>query len=1234
MGVVRDGVVATGNSGVGYNYLGSSPLMISGFSNSSIAYFASATGIIVTGSNSFTGGLTLDATSGGIQLDGGGSLALGAGSTLRLTSLGADVTLTGGFTVTGGSDVHLNLRGGKFLGGAFTLTASGQNVFYSGAVTGNSGTIAVGAGQFLNFTDHSTITTEVTLDNSTLATDATKGWSVRSFTANEARTSYSGGGMTITTASASALVGNGVKFGGTVDIQGISTGAAKDLRYIEASSISLSGASTFAGGLVLRSAGAGNVSLGANLTTNGDLSKSIPTARDLYFSNSSTINLGTGSNALFNLGGIGGGVYNQGTYNLTLSNKNLTILAGSYNWTGGNINLGTGTFASVVGGGQNYSVTGTVLLGTGSGLAGLTFAQTIANSGGGITARGVDPSAAQLGRITAGSKITATNAVTTSTLTATGDIWIDGAANYGFTNITSTGGSINFINGASSFTGAITLSAKTYVSYSVPGSDLTLGGDWTVRGSFLRLDVGGSNMILGGNKINWSGGDVYYTGAAAGNAVTLALGKSNFIYVTDRRTTTTATIINNSTTLPTAFTPGSGLTITTTGSKNGQGVVYGGTVEIQGISTGAAKDLRYIEGTGVAVTIPSGLTAATGGSLFSGNLTLVGSGAGITLSGGDTGGVVIKANLTTSNGGDLTLVQSGLVDEIGILAWESTLTAGGDLSLIQNGTLGDGYAGIHLYSGFANAVTLSAGGSATHWITLKTNNKNISLQGFDNFRLNRARVRIDLGNGTFEGDGSSLYAPGLDLYYTGGAINGTANNTIDLATGRFIQVFDQGSSNLTINSATTLPAVTVDTSRIQAARGIWSGIRTSGTVTINGVRATDPAARLAYIEGASVTLNGTASSFSTPLLLNATAGTITQSPKLSAPSLAVMATGAIGLTGGFTAGSGALSYLDVMGQDVVTISGDLTLGFMHLLNPTGSALNLGSDVNAAAATGLMIATYGHDLFLISNVTVSDLASGTGMVRLDLSNRDGSVLGKLLGTGRSLTVGSAGNTADLFYSGGALSAATANLRLGQGDFVLVQRVSGLITRESGGTTDYKLDGANLTFAANWASGTNNSVIAAKSKDLRGLATDGQLQVKGSVQTVTEAYLEADGIDLQPTDPGFVSFINGVVLVSTGTGLEKAATPSGTAIYGETPLQTFGIWAQSTFVQTNAPGAANGQVVMVQLGNVVGAESAYGICTLGTTKFYAQNNLFMVQMGDVISRSDRWRPTWRRGFISMG
>ncbi|MCX8500464.1 MAG: hypothetical protein ORO03_02035, partial [Alphaproteobacteria bacterium] len=236
-------------------------------------------------------------------------------------------------------------------------------------------------------------------------------------------------------------------------------------------------------------------------------------------------------------------------------------------------------------------------------------------------------------------------------------------------------------------------------------------GVWTadnfsVLSGRVRIDLGTGKFSSSNNyTLKATGLDVFYTGATSGNSAKIAVGSGSFTFVNDRRSVTGAVTLTDTTTASTADSTNGwdsaptyggvanartldGLTIT--GSFDtaiqGLGVVYGGAVTIQGIgSSSPARDLRYIEGTGVAVT-----TAST----FSGNLTLVGSGAGIT-SGGNSAGVLVVANLTTSNGGNLSLHQTGAGTGTGILVNNATLSAGGALTLTQSGSAGS--VGIYAY---------------------------------------------------------------------------------------------------------------------------------------------------------------------------------------------------------------------------------------------------------------------------------------------------------------------------------------------------------------------------------------------------------------------------------------------------------------------------------------------------------------------------------------------------------
>ena len=292
-------------------------------------------------------------------------------------------------------------------------------------------------------------------------------------------------------------------------------------------------------------------------------------------------------------------------------------------------------------------------------------------------------------------------------------------------------------NQALGIASGITLDGGTGgVSILAPNYDVTLAGGLTVKGSYLRLDMGSKNL-LGGQTINATGMELYYTSATSGNAATINLGAGNFIFVTDNRATTAATIINNSSSLPTAFTVlGSGLSITAA-STNGQGVVYGGTVDIRGItSADAAKDLRYIEGTGIGVSASA--------STFSGSLLLVGSGAGFTPTATNFSGFYFTANLTTGAENDgtsnLTLIQTQQASTFGIYIEGATVTAGGAMTLNQTGKSNNNIA-ISLTATAApgnipsslkasgNIVITQSGNSLSSGISITSNSSLISSKG-------------------------------------------------------------------------------------------------------------------------------------------------------------------------------------------------------------------------------------------------------------------------------------------------------------------------------------------------------------------------------------------------------------------------------------------------------------------------------------------------------------------------
>ncbi|MCX8500844.1 MAG: hypothetical protein ORO03_04010, partial [Alphaproteobacteria bacterium] len=288
--------------------------------------------------------------SGALVLAGNGSGDLELKTNLKTTGdLSLLQTGTGGLTASGAS-LWLNLGGGRFDSGGKSLTASGVDFQFSGATSGHSVKIAVGAGSFTYVYDHRSITTATTIDNSSLLA-ASFGGTVGNRTI---------AGLTVTGSSDLALQGLGLIAGGAVILDGISSGDAKNLTTIEGSSVTVSGAaSSFAGSLSLRTSG--TLSLGANLTTVG-LLKIVATGMSLTSQVTTS-----GGNLTINLGT---GTYAAGSFTLTATNLNLALNANAVNGTNngvvfalgsGSLTL-TGTAAATLSGGMTkyYDYDGSV----------------------------------------------------------------------------------------------------------------------------------------------------------------------------------------------------------------------------------------------------------------------------------------------------------------------------------------------------------------------------------------------------------------------------------------------------------------------------------------------------------------------------------------------------------------------------------------------------------------------------------------------------------------------------------------------------------------------------------------------------------------------------------------------------------------------------------------------------------------------------------------------------------
>ncbi|MCX8502352.1 MAG: hypothetical protein ORO03_11820, partial [Alphaproteobacteria bacterium] len=271
------------------------------------------------------------------------------------------------------------------------------------------------------------------------------------------------------------------------------------------------------------------------------------------------------------------------------------------------------------------------------------------------------------------------------------------------------------------------------VSILAEDKNISLSGAVTVKGSYLRLDLGDTG-ILGGSTITANGLAVYYTGATSGNSATIAVGSGSFTFVNDKRSVTTAKTLNNSSTatewgtglgtLASGTASASGLTVTTSGDAstiNNQGVVYGSTVNIQGVGSSVqvasgANNLRYIEGTKIISPYDTSTTpATTSTNAFSGSLALVGSGSSVDY------GIVLEYDSTLTVGtvddgtSNLLLLQNNSASTAGFSMTGSTIQAGGNITIFQTGLVASdaANAGIkfdaHPIKGTASTVT--AGGA-------------------------------------------------------------------------------------------------------------------------------------------------------------------------------------------------------------------------------------------------------------------------------------------------------------------------------------------------------------------------------------------------------------------------------------------------------------------------------------------------------------------------------------------
>ncbi|MCX8502232.1 MAG: hypothetical protein ORO03_11190, partial [Alphaproteobacteria bacterium] len=718
----------------------------------------------------------------------------------------------------------------------------------------------LGASNFIFVTNNRSTTSQTTIGSATVLPTAV---TVATLTT---------GGLTVTTTG--STTGQGLVYGGMVEISGVTSAmAAGNLRYIEGSGVRVTTASAFAGSLVLVGSGAGftTVAVPAGVTS---------------------VTAGILIDAALTTGVSGD------------TGSSLTLLQ-------------TGTTS-----GTGIKVAAT-----------LTSYGTMLLNQAGSAQYGINLSAALSQRI--GSELAVVQSGY-STASDTAAIVLDSPAVLSH-SIFAAGTSISLQQtGYSASTKAILFNTTAQPQINSAGSkngtvliktnnrDLLINRPVQFdKTKTLVINLGTGHLLNPTSTVNsagivGNGTDVFFTGAATGHSGVIFVGSptelssGSFTFLTDYSNYTDAVTLDNSSSasdyslgwntrlqgvdpvIIAANDPlfkyveyAGGFKVTTRAAASTVqrvGVKFGGTVTISGISTGDARNLNYIEGAGIAVSGSA--------SSFTGLLTLVSYGAGIT-SGSDIAGIVVKANL--SAGSNLSLMQTGAADGHGILVGGASLTAGGNLLLQQLGTVGATRDGFYFNAtgtaaGTGVGLTANLGGT----VTLKTNGLKLSLNNNDNFTVSGSRLRIDLGaailtsaGGTVPTDGYRIKAEGMELLFTG-AKSGNSG-IFAVQGGSFTYVSDQTAvttiptidasttlANLGLSSvsyggssgARTLGGLTITGKIDSALKGL--GVIYSTQVTISGVTTGSVAGGLTYIEGRSILVSGTASSFSGALTLVST----------------------------------------------------------------------------------------------------------------------------------------------------------------------------------------------------------------------------------------------------------------------------------------------------------------------------------------------------------------------------
>ncbi|MFM8014916.1 MAG: autotransporter-associated beta strand repeat-containing protein, partial [Actinomycetota bacterium] len=622
---------------------------------------------------------------GSIAASGTGALKLG---TSKLFAGGDNTSTTFAGPITGSGELEKK--------GSGKLTLSGTNTF-TGKSTVSGGTLSIAADAKLGTAPGSVVADQLTLNGGTLEVTASV-----AISANR--------GITIGSNDGTISVGStlAVTYAGTI------AGEGNDLTKSGTGTLTVSGANSYTGattvsaGTLAISGSDERISNSSAVTVASGATFDLASLNETVGSIAGAGSVSTGTNAakVFTAGGDNSST----TYEGVISGSSGFTKAGSgtLTFSGASTNTYTGTTTVSA---------GVLALGAASRIAD-TSALSISNSGT-FDLAGFDETVASIATVNSSdsaAKITLSSTSTTNTLTTAGNASTTFAGIIEGTNgkVTKSGTGTLTLSGASTFTGALTISAGT-VSV---GAGSTLGSIDTQSVvnagtlTFNRSDAvtysgvvssTGALTQAGSGTLTLSGVNTY-TGTTSVSAGTLKLGTAG-----GRIADTSAVSIADSAVFDLSGFDETVASITTSGTGSGAKVTLSSTSASNTLTTAGNASTTFagvVEGTNGGLTKQgTGTLSLTGANSFTGALTI--SGGTVSVGGGSTTGSIATASVV--NSATLLFNRSDALTYAGVVSGSGALQKSGAGTLSLSGT--NTYSGATTINTTGGNITISGSGS-------------------------------------------------------------------------------------------------------------------------------------------------------------------------------------------------------------------------------------------------------------------------------------------------------------------------------------------------------------------------------------------------------------------------------------------------------------------------------------------------------------------------------------------